>query len=151
VRKKVNIKVRQPLQKILIPVLNPHVQAQIKKVEDIILAEINVKEIEYLTATESFIKKKIKPNFKVLGKKAGAKMKAVAAAIAAFTGSEIEDLERNGQLTLHIENEDLILGLEDVEIVAEDIPGWAVANKGDLTVALDITLTEDLVDEGNAR
>jgi len=150
-RKKVNIKVRQPLTKILIPVLNPHMREQIEKVEHLIKSEVNVKGIDYLTETEGFIKKKIKPNYKALGSKMGAKMKAVAAAIGAFTDADITTLERDGQYNLLIDNEELQLQLSDVEIISEDIPGWTVANKGALTVALDITITPQLQDEGNAR
>lgn len=150
-KKDVNIKVRQPLQKILIPVLNPHMREQIEKVEDLIKSEVNVKGIDYLTETDGFIKKKIKPNYKALGSKMGAKMKAVAAAIAAFTDADITALERDGQYNLLIDNEQLQLQLSDVEIISEDIPGWTVANKGALTVALDITITPQLQDEGNAR
>lgn len=150
-RKKVNIKVRQPLQKILIPVLNPHMREQVEKVEHLIKSEVNVKGIDYLTETEGFIKKKIKPNYKALGSKMGAKMKAVAAAISAFTDADITALERDGQYNLLIDNEQLQLQLSDVEIISEDIPGWTVANKGALTVALDITITPQLQDEGNAR
>jgi isoleucyl-tRNA synthetase len=150
-RKKVNIKVRQPLQKILIPVLNPHMQVQIEKVEHLIKSEVNVKGIDYLTETEGFIKKKIKPNYKALGSKMGAKMKAVAAAINAFTDADIATLEREGAYNLLIDGEPLLLQLSDVEIISEDIPGWTVANKGALTVALDITITPQLQDEGHAR
>lgn len=150
-RKKVNIKVRQPLQKILIPVQNGHIKEQIEKIEHLIKSEVNVKGIEYLTETEGFIKKKIKPNYKSLGSKMGAKMKAVAAAISAFTATEIAILEREGQFNLLVENEELPIQLSDVEIISEDIPGWTVANKGALTVALDITITPELLDEGNAR
>ncbi|WP_217603353.1 isoleucine--tRNA ligase [Chitinophaga sp. GbtcB8] len=150
-RKKVNIRVRQPLQKILIPVLNPHMQVQVQKIEHLIKSEVNVKGIDYLTETEGFIKKKIKPNYKALGSKMGAKMKAVAAAIAAFTDADITVLERDGVYNLLIDSEQLQLQLSDVEIISEDIPGWTVANKGALTVALDITITPQLQDEGNAR
>lgn len=150
-RKKVNIKVRQPLQKILIPVQNAHIKEQIEKIEDLIKSEVNVKGIDYLTETEGFIKKKIKPNYKSLGGKMGARMKAVAAAISAFSAADIASLERNGEFILQIEDEQLPIQLSDVEIISEDIPGWTVANKGALTVALDITITPELLDEGNAR
>ncbi|SDF12437.1 isoleucine--tRNA ligase [Chitinophaga filiformis] len=150
-RKKVNIKVRQPLQKILIPVQNAHIKEQIEKIEDLIKSEVNVKGIDYLTETEGFIKKKIKPNYKSLGGKMGAKMKAVAAAISAFSAADIASLERSGEFILQIEDEQLPIQLSDVEIISEDIPGWTVANKGALTVALDITITPELLDEGNAR
>jgi len=150
-RKKVNIKVRQPLQKVLIPVFNPGMQQQLRKVEDLIKSELNVKEIEYLTQTEGFIKKKVKPNFIALGKKLGAKMKAVSKALEGFTQNDIAKLEKEGHYTLSIDNEPLILQVNEVEISSEDIPGWMVANKGILTVALDITVTPELENEGNAR
>ena len=150
-RKKVNIKVRQPLQKVLIPVLNREMKAQIEKVEDLIKSEVNIKEIEYITEDNGFIKKKIKPNYTVLGKKLGAKMKPVAAALAAFTQDDITKLEKDGSISLEIENEPLILQTNEVEITSEDIPGWMVANKDALTVALDVTVTPELVSEGNAR
>ncbi|MBC9911327.1 isoleucine--tRNA ligase [Chitinophaga varians] len=150
-RKKVNIKVRQPLQKILIPVSGNHMKEQLEKVEDLIKSEVNVKGIDYLTETGGFIKKKIKPNFKSLGSKMGAKMKTVAAAIGAFTDTDIATIERDGHFNLAVEGEQLQIQLSDVEIISEDIPGWTVANKGALTVALDITITDQLQDEGNAR
>ncbi|MCM5530199.1 isoleucine--tRNA ligase [Parasegetibacter sp. NRK P23] len=150
-RKKVNIKVRQPLQKILIPVLNPAMKVQIEKIEDLIRSEVNVKEIQYLTETDGFIKKKIKPNFVALGKKLGARMKAASAAIGEMTQDDISKIEKEGQYTLLIDSEPLILQINEVEITSEDIPGWMVATKDALTVALDVTVTPDLVDEGNAR
>ncbi|MBI1783051.1 MAG: isoleucine--tRNA ligase, partial [Sphingobacteriales bacterium] len=150
-RKKVNIKVRQPLQKVLIPALNPVMKNQLLKVEDLIKSEVNVKEIEYLEADNSFIQKKIKPNFVALGKKLGPKMKAVSAALAGFTQEQIATLEKEGQISLLIDSEPLILQIAEVEITSEDIPGWMVANKGALTVALDVTITPELVNEGNAR
>lgn len=150
-RKKVNIKVRQPLQKVLVPVLDKHMKAQVELVADLIKSEVNVKEIEYLTEDNGFIKKKIKPNYTMLGKKLGGKMKAVAAALAAFTQEDISKLEKDGSISLQIENEPLILQTNEVEITSEDIPGWMVANKDVLTVALDVTVTPELVSEGNAR
>lgn len=150
-RKKVNLKVRQPLQKVLIPVLNPTMKEQISKIEDLIKSEVNIKEIEYITEADGFIRKKIKPNFVALGKKLGAKMKPVSVAIAAFTQSDIASLEKNGIYTLSIQGEDLPILLTEVEIQSEDLPGWMVANKGALTVALDVTVTPDLEKEGNAR
>jgi len=150
-RKKQNIKVRQPLQKILIPVLNPHMKEQLQLVEDLIKTEVNVKEVEYLTADNSFIKKKIKPNFQALGKKLGAKMKAVAAALGNFSQEQIAELEKETVYNLLIDNEAVPLYLNDVEISSEDVPGWLVANKGSLTVALDVTITPQLINEGNAR
>lgn len=150
-RKKVNIKVRQPLQKVLIPVLNPSMKAQLQKVEDLIKAEVNVKEVEYLNPDNTFISKKIKPNFVALGKKLGPKMKAVSAALAAFTQEDISRLEKDGKYNLAIDGETISLQLAEVDISSEDIPGWTVANKGALTVALDITITPELEAEGNAR
>ncbi len=150
-RKKVNIKVRQPLQKVLIPALNPGMKKQLQKVEDLIKAEVNVKEIEYLDPDNTFIQKKIKPNFVALGKKLGSKMKAVSAALSQFTQDDIVKLERQGNYTLTIEGEPLTLELSEVEISSNDIPGWMVANKGSLTVALDITISQALKMEGDAR
>jgi isoleucyl-tRNA synthetase len=150
-RKKVNIKVRQPLQKVLIPALNPFMKQQLLKVEDLIKSEVNVKEIEYLSETDRFISKKIKPNFVVLGKKLGSKMKSVSVALGSLTQNDISKLEKEGNYTLLIDNEPLILQVNEVEITSEDIPGWVVANKDKLTVALDITVTQDLANEGNAR
>ncbi len=150
-RKKVNIKVRQPLQKVMIPVLSSGMQEQLSKVEDIIMSEVNVKEIEYLTADNTFIKKKIKPNFIALGKKMGAKMKAVSAALTQFTQEDISRIERETVYNLLIENETVPLYLTDVEILSEDVPGWMVAAKGAVTVALDVTISPELLNEGNAR
>ncbi|MFC4231162.1 isoleucine--tRNA ligase [Parasediminibacterium paludis] len=150
-RKKVNIKVRQPLQKVLIPVLNPAMKLQLEKIEDLIKAEVNVKELAYITETEGIIKKKIKANFKTLGAKLGANMKAAAAAIAGFSQHQIAEIEQKGVIELEISNIKYEILGADVEITAEDIPGWSVASKGSLTVALDITITEDLQNEGNAR
>jgi isoleucyl-tRNA synthetase len=151
VRKKVNIKVRQPLQKILIPVLDERLRGQIEKVADIILSEVNVKSIEYLVETEGFIKKKIKPDFKLLGKRLGGKMKATAACISAMDQHQISVLEQQKSIELQVEGSPVTVHIDEVEIIAEDIPGWAVANKDNLTIALDITLTPELQDEGNAR
>ena len=150
-RKKVNIKVRQPLQKVLIPALNSTMKAQLQKIEDLIRAEVNVKEIQYLDPENTFISKKIKPNFVALGKKLGPKMKAVTAALSQFTQEDISRLEKEGQYSLSIDGEPVILQIQEVEISSEDIPGWTVANKGLLTVALDITVTPELEAEGNAR
>jgi isoleucyl-tRNA synthetase len=157
-RKKTNLKVRQPLQKVLIPVLSERtpsgsasMKEQLQKVEDLIKAEVNVKEIEYLNPDNTFISKKIKPNFVTLGKKLGAKMKAVSAALAQFTQQDIALLEKEGQYNLPVDGEPVILQITDVEISSEDIPGWTVANKGSLTVALDVTITPELEAEGNAR
>ncbi len=150
-RKKVNIKVRQPLQKVLIPLLNTGMRDQLQRVEDLIKAEVNIKEINYLSGSEGFIKKKIKPNFVALGKRLGAKMKAVSTALGEFSQEDIAKLEKDGHITLLIDKEPLILAINEVDITSEDIPGWVVANKNALTVALDVTVTPELAREGNAR
>jgi isoleucyl-tRNA synthetase len=150
-RKRTNIKVRQPLQKVLIPVMNNNMKAQLQKVEDLVKTEVNVKAIEYMDPDNTFIKKKIKPNFVALGKKLGPRMKAVTAALAEFEQEDIARLEKEGNYNLSIEGEPVILQLAEVEITSEDIPGWTVANNGNLTIALDITITPDLEAEGNAR
>ncbi|HMC87304.1 MAG TPA: isoleucine--tRNA ligase, partial [Chitinophagaceae bacterium] len=150
-RKKINIKVRQPLQKILIPVFNAGIKQQFEKIEDLIKTEVNVKDISYLEQDNGFISKKIKPNYVALGKKLGPKMKTVAAALANFTQEDIAKLEKEGSYSLLIENEPVILQVTDTDITSEDIPGWMVANKGNLTVALDVTVSPELVEEGNAR
>jgi isoleucyl-tRNA synthetase len=151
IRKKVNIKVRQPLQKILIPVLDPAMKLAIEQMEELILAEVNVKEINYITETEGVISKKLKPNFKLLGAKLGTKMKQASAVIAALSQNEISELERTGTLTIMVEDSPIVLLINEVDIIAEDIPGWSVAVKGNLTVALDISLSEALLKEGHAR
>ena len=150
-RKKQNIKVRQPLQKVLIPALNASMKGQLKKIEDLIKAEVNVKEIEYLNPDNTFISKKIKPNFVALGKKLGPKMKTVSALLSQFDQDQIRKLEKDGQYNLLVDGDGLILQTSDVEITSEDIPGWLVASKGQLTVALDVTISEELEHEGNAR
>jgi isoleucyl-tRNA synthetase len=150
-RKKINIKVRQPLKKVLIPVMNPVMKERLKKVEELIRTEVNIKEIEYLEADNAFIHKKIKPNFVLLGKKLGAKMKAVSQALAAFSQQEITRLEKDGRIAIPVGGEMVDLSLEEVEISSEDLPGWMVATKGPLTVALDVTVTPELEREGNAR
>ncbi len=151
IRKKVNIKVRQPLQKVLVPVLNTQMKEQLTQVGDLIKSEVNVKEIEYITETEGFINKKIKPNYVALGKKLGPKMKAVSLALAGFSQNDISTLEKEEKLILQIDGEPLTLNVSEVEISAEDIPGWSVASKGTLTVALDITISDQLKKEGEAR
>lgn len=150
-RKKVNIKVRQPLQKVLIPVLDKNMQEQLQQVEELIKAEVNVKAIEYLDANNTFIHKKVKPNFVALGKKLGPKMKAVSTALSQFTQDDIARFEKEGQYSLLIDGEHVILQITEVELSSEDIPGWTVAAKGRLTVALDVTVTPELEAEGNAR
>jgi isoleucyl-tRNA synthetase len=141
------MKVRQPLQKILIPVLDQHMKDEITHVQDLILAEVNVKELEFIDAMD----KSIKPNFKSLGKKVGPKMKQVAEIISAFNQAQIETLEQNGTITLTLEGENIDILLTDVEILSKEIAGYKVANEGRLTVALDITLSASLIEEGIAR
>lgn len=150
-RKKENIRVRQPLQKIMVPVLDPQQQAQIEAVAELIMSEVNVKEIEFLTDSSGVITKKIKPNFKTLGPKYPKQMKGIAAVLAGFTQAQIADLERNNGVELDVEGTLCTLTREDVDILSEDIPGWLVASAGKLTVALDITVTEELKNEGIAR
>ena len=150
-RKKVNIKVRQPLQKVMIPVMDAGMKTQLEKIEDLIKAEVNVKEMVYITETEGVISKKIKANFKALGTRLGSKMKAVSAAISLFSQVDIATIEKDGKFDLSIDGEPVRIELSDVDIVAEDIPGWSVANKGSLTVALDIVISEELKQEGEAR
>lgn len=151
IRKKVNIKVRQPLQKLMIPVLDPKIESRLRLVEDLIKNEVNVKEIEYITETEGVIQKKAKANFKTLGAKLGGKMKAAAALINNLDQQQIATMEREQSLNLMVEGEQIILTPEDMDIIAEDIPGWSVAHKDSLTVALDISISEELQHEGNAR
>jgi isoleucyl-tRNA synthetase len=151
IRKKVNIKVRQPLQKVMIPVLDEKMKLQLEKVEDLIKSEVNVKEIEYLTETNGVISKKVKPNFKTLGTRMGKLMKAVGAAINQFTQQDIAKIESVGTYPLTVEGQQVELLLEDVIISAEDVPGWSVASKDKLTVALDIQISEELAQEGEAR
>ncbi len=150
-RRKVSLKVRQPLNKIMVPVLNKNTARQVDAVKDIILAEVNIKEIEYLDDTSGILVKKIKPNFKVLGPKHGKIMKQIAGAVAQMTQDDINTLERNNHFEISAAGENIVLTNEDVEILSEDIPGWLVANDGALTVALDITVTDELKDEGIAR
>lgn len=151
IRKKVNLKVRQPLQKVLIPVLDGKMEQQVRKIESLVKNEVNVKDIEYLADNDGFIKKKLKPNFKQLGARMGTKMKAVAAAIGQMSSSDIQALERDKTFALQIDGEPVTIEIADVDIIAEDIPGWSFANKDNLTVALDINVTPGLQDEGNAR
>jgi isoleucyl-tRNA synthetase len=147
IRKKENIKVRQPLQKILIPAIDQVIIDNINHVKDLILAEVNVKELQYIAEIE----KSIKPNFRILGKKVGSKMKEVANAIAGLSPKNIATLEQDGAIKLMVSNEEITITTEDVEIITTDIPGYKVASDGKLTVALDITITENLKEEGIAR
>lgn len=148
-RKKVSINVRQPLSKVLIPVLDKSFKAKVEKVKDLILSETNVKHIEYITDTSGIISKKIKPNFKALGPKVGKDMKQVAEILVSLSQQDINRLESEGQI--EIPGTSYIIPVEDVEVLAEDVPGWQVASLGKLTVALDITITEELKQEGVSR
>lgn len=155
VRKKVNIKVRQPLQKVVIPAMDASMANRIKNVEEIIKAETNIKEVEILDAQNDFIRKKAKANFKTLGKRLGAKMKWAADTIAAFKGADIDKVMA-GELLLNADYESkseqpIIITAEDIEVSTDEIPGYEVASKGSLTVALDITISEALKMEGDAR
>jgi isoleucyl-tRNA synthetase len=150
-RRKEKIKVRQPLAKIMVPVLSADFKEQFEAVENIVLSEVNVKKVEYLTDTTGIIKKKIKPNFKTLGPRYGKIMKQIAGAIAAFSQQDIAALEKSGVYSLVIGEENVTVTPDDVEITTEDIPGWLVATEGDLTIALDIHITDELKQEGIAR
>lgn len=150
-RKKSNIRVRQPLSKIMIPVLNEKFSAQVQTVEDLILSEVNIKSIEYLSEDADVLVKKIKPNFKALGPKFGKQMKVLASLIQEMTQPQIKEIETRGQFNLVIEDQTMVITLEDVEILTEDIPGWSVSTEGKVTVALDITISDELHNEGLAR
>ncbi len=148
-RKKMGINVRQPLAKVLIPILDNSFESKIELVKDLILSETNIKEISYITDTAGFIKKKVKPNFKSLGAKVGKDMKLVTEAIQNISQEELASFEKEGTFT--IKNTAYTILLSDVEIIAEDIPGWQVTNMGSLTVALDVNITPELKDEGLSR
>ena len=150
-RKKQNIRVRQPLQKIMIPVLNKEVAENLKHVQDLILSEVNVKELELLEDGAGMLVKSIKPNFKTIGPKYGKQMKAIAGIVAGFTQEDIATIEQNNGWSGSIEGAEINLDLADFEINAQDIPGWLVASESGLTVALDITISENLKSEGIAR
>lgn len=150
-RRKEKLKVRQPLAKIIVPVLNPHFKEQFEAVKNIILTEVNVKEVEFLTDTSGIIKKKIKPNFKSLGPKYGKLMKQISGLINQMGQEEIAKMESEGFFEITVGEEKIRLSIEDVEIQTEDIPGLTVATEGQLTVALDINVTEELREEGIAR
>jgi isoleucyl-tRNA synthetase len=150
-RKKSVLKVRQPLQRILVPVLNDTTKEQVGKVEDLICAEVNVKHVEFLDDTSGVLVKSVKPNFKRLGQVYGPRLKAVGARIQTLNSDELSQLEKQGELAVEVEGETLTLHLDEVEIRTQDLPGWLVATDGPLTVALDVTLTEELRQEGLAR
>ena len=150
-RRKVNIKVRQPLQCIMIPVLDEEQRAHIEAVKALIMSEVNVKDIKFVDGAAGVLVKKVKCDFKKMGPKFGKQMKAVAAAVAEMSQEAIAELEKNGSYTLQLDGTDVVVEATDVEIFSEDIPGWLVANEGKLTVALDVTVTEELRREGVAR
>ncbi|HLP74884.1 MAG TPA: isoleucine--tRNA ligase [Bacteroidales bacterium] len=150
-RRKVSLRVRQPLAKIMLPVPDETFRKRFDAVKDLILAEVNVKDVEYIDDTASIVKKKIKPNFKTLGPRYGKLMKDISKVISELTGPEIAMFEKNGAYTAVINGQDVVLESSDVEIISEDIPGWQVANEGKLTVALDVTVTDELRYEGIAR
>ncbi len=150
-RRKVNIKVRQPLQCIMIPVVDEKQRTHIEAVKSLVMNEVNVKELKFVDDSEGVLVKKVKCDFKKLGPKFGKQMKAVAAAVAALSQEAIAELERNGKYTLKLDGGDAVVEASDVDIYSEDIPGWLVANEGRLTVALEITVTEELRREGVAR
>ena len=150
--RKINkIRVRQPLQKIMIPVSGEKMQSQVEKIKDLILSEVNVKELEFITEDSDILVKQIKPNFKTLGPKYGKMMKQIAASIRNFTAEDINEIEKNGVYTISVDGQELQIDTSDVEITTQDIPGWAVSNSGDLTVALDISISDELLNEGIAR
>jgi isoleucyl-tRNA synthetase len=151
IRKKVNIRVRQPLQKALIPILDPAMRLHLEQVEELIKAEVNIKEIEYISGDNDFIRKKVKPNFVMLGKKLGAKMKAVSVMLTSLSQSQIRVLENAGMIELIVDDESVVIFLSEVEVQSEDVPGWIVASRNSLTVALDIQISGELEEEGNAR
>lgn len=150
-RRKVNIKVRQPLSTLMIPVADENRRRQLEAIRDLVLSEVNVKELKMVDNDEGALVKRVKPDFKKLGPKFGKRMKAVAAAVAAMSAKEISSLENDGFVELTVADEPARIELADVEVLSEDIPGWLVANEGNVTVALDVTVTPELKLEGLAR
>ncbi len=150
-RKKVNIKVRQPLSRIMVPYSGDAFRVQLLKVRELILSEVNVKELDFVTDTSGLVTKKVKPNFKLLGARLGKRMKAVSEQLLTLHQDQIQMLELEGFVELILDNEAVVVNLSELEVISEDIPGWQVANQGDLTVALDVTITPTLQEEGHAR
>jgi isoleucyl-tRNA synthetase len=150
-RRKVNIRVRQPLSKMMIPVADDEQKRNIEAIEQLILSEVNVKELQYVDSANEILVKRVKPDFKKLGPRYGKIMKQLAPMIQAMNNNEINELERNGECTLLVDGQKATITTADVEIISEDIPGWLVANEGRLTVALDVTITDELREEGIAR
>ena len=150
-RRKVNIKVRQPLSKLMIPVISEKLRAQLESVKEIMLAEVNVKEAEFISDTTGIITKRIKPNFRTLGKKYGPVMKQIAAAFGALDQKTIAAIETDGRYEFEVGGTNVVLEPEDYEISSEDMPGWLVSTEGQLTIALDVEVSDDLRAEGVAR
>lgn len=150
-RKDVALKIRQPLSRIMVPVTGEKMQGQLEKVKDLIMAEVNVKDVEFLADDSEVLVRMAKPNFRSLGPKVGRNMKEIAEAVSEFSADQIKELEQNGSIELKLSEKVWTLELSDVEIVSQDIPGWSVATDGKVTVALDVKLTEELRDEGIAR
>ena len=150
-RRKVNIKVRQPLNKLMLPLTYPGMQDQVEAVKSLVLNEVNVREIEYIMDTAGMLVKRIKPNFKTLGPRFGKQMKQMSGLISGLTQEQIAAFEKAGSYDIIVDGATISLGLDDVEIISEDIPGWLVANEGNLTVALDINISDELRQEGMAR
>ena len=150
-RRKVNIKVRQPLLQIMIPAVDQRQKAHIEAVKDLIMSEVNVKELNFVEEGKGVLVKKVKCNFRTMGKKFGKLMKGIAAQMEALDQDAIANLERVGNINLSVEGNEVVVEAADVEIISEDIPGWLVSNEGNLTVALEVELTEELVKEGMAR
>ena len=150
-RRKVNIKVRQPLSTLMIPVMDDAQREAIESMSELILNEVNVKNFKFVDNEAGVLVKRVKPDFKKLGPKFGKTMKAAAAAITSMSQQDIALLEKNGNITLNIDGNDALIEAVDVEIISEDIPGWLVANEGNITIALDVTITEELKQEGIAR
>src|SRR5690606_15155383 len=145
------IKVRQPLQKIMVPVLDSAQEENIQAVSGLIKAEVNVKEIQLISGDSGILVKQIKPNFKVLGPRFGKDLKAVAASISGFNQNQIKEIEQEGKISIEISGKSITLHRQDVEVSSQDIEGWLVANHDGITVALDITITPELKNEGIAR
>ena len=150
-RRKVNIKVRQPLLQIMIPAVDQRQRAHIEAVKDLIMSEVNIKELNFVEDGKGMLVKKVKCNFRTMGKKFGKLMKGIAAQMETLEQEAIADLERNGNINLMVEGNEVTVEAADVEIISEDIPGWLVSNEGNLTVALEVELTDELVKEGMAR
>ena len=149
-RRKVNIKVRQPLQKIMIPAVDAEQQKHIEAVKDLIMTEVNVKELTFVEG-QGILVKKVKCNFRTMGKKFGKLMKGIAIQMAGLSQDQIKKLENEGSIQLVVDGQEAVVEAADVEIISEDIPGWLVSNEGNLTVALEVQLSDELLKEGMAR